>query len=565
MKKSRSLRSMIFFLAVVLIIPILCFSLYLQLQTWRTMKYNLQRELEGELNTANHTLEMVIDKYDMVLYDFCTDDEIIELVEEINESEKPSDAAKYQIRRSLAHICNRNVGVEGITLITESGTVCFYDKEAASFISTKWANKIPKVDMQDQMAVYQGSSHVLGTESQPVHMLQLTRRLADYRNINRKIGIVVLSVNQSVLWDDIQVSDKSTVYVCESGQIIAAADPAQIGKRISDKSQRDYRVLEAKNDKTGWDIYHFYSKVQYDQQIKANICIGLGSMVALMMLSTVLVTFMMRPVLDLVGRLVYAMSEIENGNFDVQIPGVEHPANEVERIVAGFNEMSGQLKQLVEKVKQSTVDQKNAELQAMEAQIDPHFLYNTLDTINWKALEHDDFEVSNMVGALADILRYSIRNPGDMVSIGQELSWLERYTMLQKEKLDQPLMIKTEVSEELKGYRIHKLLLQPFVENAINHGFRRMTKPCCIEITMKLFGAQLYIQIRDNGCGMPQELVNELNDKNSNVGDHVGVANVRKRLELYYGEEHEMYFESREGEGTSVHLFICAEGGRRAE
>ena len=461
MKKNRSLRSMIFFLAVVLIIPILCFTLYLQVQTWRTMKHNLQRELEGELNTANRMLEMVIDKYDMVLYDFCTDDEIIELVEQINESEKPSDAVKYQIRRSLAHICN--------------GTVCFYDKEAASFVSTKWANKIPKVDMRHRMSAYQRSVYVLGTESQPVHMLQLTRRLADYRNINRQIGTVVLSVNQSVLWDDIQVSDKSTVYVCESDQIIAAADPAQIGKRISAKSQRDYRVLEAKNDKTGWDLYHFYSKVQYDQQIKANICIGLGSMVALMLFSTVLVTFMMRPVLDLVGRLVYAMSEIENGNFDVQIPSVEHPTNEVERIVAGFNEMSGQLKQLVEKVKQSTVDQKNAELQAMEAQIDPHFLYNTLDTINWKALEHDDFEVSNMVGALADILRYSIRNPGDMVSIGQELSWLERYTMLQKEKLDQPLMIKTEVPEELMGYRIHKLLLQPFVENAINHGFRRMT------------------------------------------------------------------------------------------
>ena len=150
MKKNRSLRSMIFFLAVVLIIPILCFTLYLQVQTWRTMKHNLQRELEGELNTANHTLEMVIDKYDMVLYDFCTNDEIIELVEQINESEKPSDAVKYQIRRSLAHICNRNVGVEGITLITESGTVCFYDKEAASFVSTKWANKIPKVNMQDR-------------------------------------------------------------------------------------------------------------------------------------------------------------------------------------------------------------------------------------------------------------------------------------------------------------------------------------------------------------------------------------------------------------------------------
>lgn len=376
MKKSRSLRSMIFFLAVVLIIPILCFSLYLQAQTWRTMKNNLQRELEGELSTANHTLQMVMDKYDMVLYDFCTDDEIIELVEEINESEKPSDAVKYQIRRSLAHICNRNAGVEGITLITESGTICFYDKEAASFVSTKWANRIPAVDMQDQMAVYRGSSYVLETENQPVHMLQLARRLADYRNMNRQIGTVILSVDQSVLWEDIQVSDKSTVYVCEADQIIAAADPAEIGTSISLKPQRGYRVLETRNDKTGWDVYHFYSKVRYDQLVKANIEIGLGSLVALTLLSMMLVTLMTRPVLDLVGRLVYAMSEIENGDFNVQIPGVEHPTNEVERIAAGFNEMSGQLKQLVETVKQSTVDQKNAELQAMEAQIDPHFLYN---------------------------------------------------------------------------------------------------------------------------------------------------------------------------------------------
>lgn len=561
MKKSRSLRSMIFFLAVVLIIPILCFSLYLQAQTWRTMKNNLQRELEGELSTANHTLQMVMDKYDMVLYDFCTDDEIIELVEEINESEKPSDAVKYQIRRSLAHICNRNAGVEGITLITESGTICFYDKEAASFVSTKWANRIPAVDMQDQMAVYRGSSYVLETENQPVHMLQLARRLADYRNMNRQIGTVILSVDQSVLWEDIQVSDKSTVYVCEADQIIAAADPAEIGTSISLKPQRGYRVLETRNDKTGWDVYHFYSKVRYDQLVKANIEIGLGSLVALTLLSMMLVTLMTRPVLDLVGRLVYAMSEIENGDFDVQIPGVEHPTNEVERIAAGFNEMSGQLKQLVETVKQSTVDQKNAELQAMEAQIDPHFLYNTLDTINWKALEHDEFEISNMVGALADILRYSIRNPGDMVSIGQELSWLDRYIMLQKEKLDQPLSVVTDVPEKLMGYRIHKLLLQPFVENAINHGFRRMSMPCRIEISMRLAGEQFYIRIRDNGCGIPPDLVEELNNKNSSDGHHVGVANVRKRLELYYSDDHEMYFESREGQGTSVHLFIRAVRG----
>ena len=135
-----------------------------------------------------------------------------------------------------------------------------------------------------------------------------------------------------------------------------------------------------------------------------------------------------------------------------------------------------------------------------------------------------------MVGALADILRYSIRNPGDMVSIGQELSWLDRYIMLQKEKLDQPLSVVTDVPEKLMGYRIHKLLLQPSVENAINHGFRRMSRPCRIEISMKLAGEQFYIRIRDNGCGIPPDLVEELNNKNSSDGHHVGVANVRKRL-----------------------------------
>lgn len=561
MKKSRSLRSMISFLAVVLVIPILCFVLFLQVQTWRTMKQNLQRELEGELNTANHMLQMIMDKYDMVLYDFCTDDEMIALVEELNETQKASDAVKYQIRRSLAHICNRNPGIEGITLVTQSGTVCFYDKRAASFVSTQWANQISVSDMQEKMAVYHGSPFAFEDQGDMVHLLQFTRRLADYRNINRKIGTVILSVNQSVLWEEIQVSAKSSIYVCESDQIIAAADPAQIGTDISQKARKGYRVLETTNDKTGWKMYHFYSTLQHDRQILANICIGLGSLAALTLLSTLIVCLMTRPVLDQVGKLVYAMSEIESGNFSVQIPGVAHPTNEVERISSGFNEMSRQLKRLVETVKQSTVDQKNAELQAMEAQIDPHFLYNTLDTINWKALEHDDYEVSGMVGALADILRYSIRNPGDTISIGQELSWLDRYTMLQKEKLEQPLLVKTDVPKELMGYRIHKLILQPFVENAINHGFRNMKEPCRLDISMKLCEGQIYIQIHDNGCGIAPEVLKELNDKNNKTGNHVGIANVRKRLELYYGEEHDMYLESKEGFGTSVHLFIRAVNG----
>lgn len=549
---------MILSLAVILVIPVLCFGLYMQLQTWKTMQNNLTRELKGELNTADHMLQMIIDKYDIVLYDFCTDDGIVNLVQKINESEKPSDAVKYQIRRSLSHICNRNEGVEGITLITESGTVCFYDKRAASFVSTKWANKLSDTDRKEKAASYHASPYILDEEETPVHMLELTRRLADYRNINRKIGTVILSIDQSVLWKDLEVSDKSQIYVCENDQIIAAADEQEIGKSISSKPRQGYRVLETTNAKTGWTLFHFYSTEQYDRRVRMNICIGIGSLLVLASLSMAIVIAATRPSLKMMEKLMQAMAEIEIGNFSVRIPGILNPKNEVERIATGFNEMSGQLETLMDAVKKSTVDQKNAELQAMEAQIDPHFLYNTLDTINWKALEHDEYEISNMVGALADILRYSIWNPGDAVSIGQELSWLDRYIMLQKEKLDQPLQVVTDIPENLMGYRIHKLILQPFVENAINHAFRNMKRPCRIKITMKLVGEQIYIRIQDNGCGIEPELVEELNDRHFSKGGHVGVANVRKRLTLYYGEEQEVYFESRIGVGTSVHLFIRA-------
>lgn len=198
---------------------------------------------------------------------------------------------------------------------------------------------------------------------------------------------------------------------------------------------------------------------------------------------------------------------------------------------------------------------------AMEAQIDPHFLYNTLDTINWKAIEHEEYEISQMVGALADILRYSIRNPGDTVSINQEIYWLGQYVMLQKEKLEAPLQVVVDVPEELQEYRIHKLLLQPFLENAIKHGLYQKKGECCLKIRMRLADDQIHIMVEDNGKGIDKAMLELLNEKTSSMGEHVGVANVRKRLELYYGDDADIYFESKKGCYTIVHLFVKAIGG----
>ena len=206
----------------------------------------------------------------------------------------------------------------------------------------------------------------------------------------------------------------------------------------------------------------------------------------------------------------------------------------------------------------NAADQKNAELSALEAQIDPHFLYNTLDTINWKAIENEQYEISGMVGALADILRYTVKNAGGTASISEEIAWLKQYIMLQSAKFGKRLDVKIYMPEDVKECRIHKLLLQPFVENTIKYAFADQEE-CALNIRMKKSGEQLHILIQDNGQGMDPDMVAKLNQDECEMEGHLGIANVRKRLKLYYGGQAALYFESEVGNYTKVHLFIPIE------
>lgn len=251
-----------------------------------------------------------------------------------------------------------------------------------------------------------------------------------------------------------------------------------------------------------------------------------------------------------------AFDKMEKGDYATRIAISEDMPEELASIFQGFNDNMESTERMIKQAKEAVVEQKNAEIAALEAQIDPHFLYNTLDTINWKAIEHEDYEVSNMVGALADILRYTIKTPNTVCSIEQEIYWLERYIFFQKAKLGKELKIIYEVPDELKGYEIHKLILQPFVENSIRHGFPKVTRDCKLKIKIQEAGEHIHITISDNGIGMSAELLELYNQHQDEMWDHLGIANVCRRLRLYYGDNADLYFESEPDKYTKVHLFI---------
>ena len=163
------------------------------------------------------------------------------------------------------------------------------------------------------------------------------------------------------------------------------------------------------------------------------------------------------------------MKNVEEGGLAQRIPDEKRMPTEIELIARQFNHMLSKVEESMDKEREAVVRQKNAEIAALEAQINPHFLYNILDTINWMAIDKDEYEISNTINSLAQILRYGLDKSNSMVEIRREVEWLRQYIFLQQTRLKNTFECQINAEPGILGCRIHKLLFQPFVENAILH------------------------------------------------------------------------------------------------
>lgn len=549
----------LFFMVFALAVPVICFTVIAQAQIWKSSEEALNERVENTTKWMNSMLSMVMEQYSEALYEFCTDDEVVLLAENINQDRDVLDTSTSRLRQRLNGLCSANDGVEGITLITAGGEKLYYDRIMTSSVSSQWAGQVEAPEIA-YGADYCGFGPMIQTENGEIHTYQISRKLIDYHDIHKEIGTVVMTIDLGTLDHVLDLNDASEAYLCQDGIILAAKEESQIGKPVSSIPLGTRWLRTAVNEKSGWEIYNYYSASVYMMTLWSQTALWTIS-AALTVIGVIgAVWYAVNPVLYHVEGLMRAMNQVEAGDFNVRVSYRTRVPREVQQIVTGFNKMTEQLGRMVEQVKQSAIDQKNAEISAMEAQIDPHFLYNTLDTINWKAIEKEEYEISDMLGALADILRYSIRNPGETVSIGQVMYWMERYTRLQQGRLEAPLVVEMDVPEYLKNYRIHKLILQPFVENAICHGLWRKKDECRLRLSIRMAEEQLHIVVEDNGEGIEPEILEYLNSDRTDFPGHVGMSNVKTRLKLYYGDDASMFFESKMGCYTKAHLFINAIG-----
>lgn len=260
-----------------------------------------------------------------------------------------------------------------------------------------------------------------------------------------------------------------------------------------------------------------------------------------------------------VKKLAAVMMKVENGDFNVKAE--VRTNDEFVKLAEGFNRMIKYIDELINREYKARINEKEAELMALQNQINPHFLYNTLESITMKAEINDDLEVSDMVSALGKLFRLSISKGMEFVKLGQEIEHVKLYIKIQNIRYKNKFNVTYSVDNELLDCIMPKLILQPIVENSINHGFENRKEMCNIKIFAVKQESNLIIKVIDDGNGIEnnrlEEIRKQIEDEYA-MGERVniGLRNVNQRIKLSYGARYGLLIESEPGKGTSVEVRI---------
>ena len=555
MRKKMPLRLLFVFLSVALI-PVLFFSAAMQLYTVKIEKKDMEKRVEGNLNTSNQGLEMVFEKYTTILYDLCTDKEILNMVERIEAAGDEEDENTRMLQYRLEAICSRYEGLEGIMIsLTDGGTV-FYDSLSSSSVSSPWIERqeIPEVKKGN---VYRGISEPVIDNEKRVYMFQITGHLERSGLKGESRATAAVYINEEQICKVLNGSGYRQGYLLDGERILSSASKADIGRdcrELMNLEENHYACIL--NNISGFTICNIQPVKAYKDLLQIQyLMLGIIVLVSAFVVS-IMAYLIKKPYQKVVNDYVDAMNRVGKGDFTIQTTEKTRIIPDMGRIEKEFNRMVLHIRKQVELGERASEEQKRAQANTLEAQIAPHFLYNALDMINWKAIENEQYEISEMLGMLGDILRYSVKNIDDMTTLRTEFQWLEHYVWLGNVELSRKTKLKLQVPEELMELQIHKLLLQPFIENALKYAFLNRGGDDILMVGVGLAGSQIHITIEDNGRGIDEGLLRKLNDETADMGEHVGISNVRKRLKLYYGEDAVVYFESLLDCYTRIHLFI---------
>jgi len=572
------------------LLPLLVILMISSRLNTRNMTDKVDELMLANLTQIAERVNLNLEIYTNVLYQIYQDEEIAENIKILLEDADEGYAAAYnRINDRLKQYNTTESGVRCTSVVCADGTSVVYDFRTGSSIDHLWKDyrdlrmTEPYKDAEGQPGMVitptmafkerEGSS-----QEGSRHYFHIAKRVFDLENLEAgSIATIILSVDVNMLNRICNAGDTETgvnFIMDEDGRCICYPDEDFSGLKKKDglsieefvslsgfMENRDIAVNAYKDPVTGWIFYNVYDREYILRDVAASqqIYIAIGAFAILASAAAIL--GLVRQINRSVDEVILGIRKVEGGDLDTRIKVICR--DEIGKIAENFNQMTIRVKNLIQEVKTATDRQKNAEIRALEAQINPHFLYNTLDSINWMAIEKEEYEISRMIRNLGIILRYSVDKSNSVVSIRMVEEWLERYISLHQMRFENVFSYQIHVEEEAREKKIHKLLLQPFVENAILHGLKDKEGGGVLYVDIALSEDQemLHIIIEDNGKGMDGELLRQYNDPEKAVvddGRSIGLHNVFSRLRMYYGARASWNIKSIEGMGMVVTIKVPA-------
>lgn len=322
---------------------------------------------------------------------------------------------------------------------------------------------------------------------------------------------------------------------------------------------QDYLIVYETLDRFSLKLIHMMP-ISYliSENMTYMLTINVMLITLMLLLIGVSLYYFNRQMVPLVG-LTKVMSGGVVEPFDARVP--VSTTDEIGRLSFSFNKMMSRLQELFDKDYKNRLAMAESEKKMLEAQINPHFLYNTLDTIRFTALRDGNAEVGKMLYALSTNLRYTISGTSGQVTVKEEVQWLERYIYLQQLRFRDRFEVFFQIDVRIHHLRIYRLILQPFIENAIVHGFQDIESGGILHVNGYLENDTLFFEIVDNGCGFADALNQSVTHRtvHSLSRDKIGMTNALSRLFLYYGERCTVYLNSIPGKRTSVRIGLLQE------
>ena len=257
-----------------------------------------------------------------------------------------------------------------------------------------------------------------------------------------------------------------------------------------------------------------------------------------------------------INNIVQKMNDVSKGDLRTRFES-EPVDSDSQKLQEGFNIMMDEIDTLIDQIKEEQEQMKRIELNSLQSQIQPHFLYNTLECIHWQAASDGNIEISTMVKALAQYYRICLSQGNDIIPIERELEHIKNYLIIQNMRYGDIIELNIDVPEQYRQVKIPKLTLQPLVENSIYHGIKvKEGRKGNIKIFTEQEGKDFFLIVCDNGEGMSEERVNYLNQQISEFDKNIGygINNVNKRIELMFGKEYGLTFYRNPEAGIRVKI-----------